>query len=47
MKVLKPFLQFLFVFYSNQVHNMLTTMLDPLFKSLQIVENLVGYGIEI
>lgn len=44
MKVLKPFLQFLFVFYSNQVQSMLTIMLDPRFKSLQVVENLMGHG---
>jgi hypothetical protein len=44
MKVLQPFLQFLFVFYSNQVHSMLTIILDPQFKSLQVVENLVGHG---
>ncbi len=44
MKVLEPFFQFLFVFYSNEVHSMLTIMLDPWFKSLQVVKNLVGHG---
>ncbi len=44
MKVLKPFLQILNFFYSNQVHNMLATMLNPRFKSFQIVKNLVGCG---
>jgi hypothetical protein len=44
MKVLKLILQFLFVFYSNQVHNMLAIMSDPQFKSLLVVKILVGLG---
>jgi hypothetical protein len=44
MKVIKKILQFLFVFYSNQVHNMLAIMSDPQFKSLLDVKNLVGHG---
>jgi hypothetical protein len=44
VKVLKPFLQFQKKNYVDQVHNMLAIMLDPQFKSLQIMENLVGSG---
>jgi hypothetical protein len=44
VKILQPFLQFLFVFYSNQVHSMLVIMLDLQFKLLQVMENLVGCG---
>jgi len=44
MKVLKPFFQFLNFQNLNQVHNMFATMLNPTFKSLQAVENLVGCG---
>jgi len=44
VKVLKPFLQFLNLFYVDQVHNMLAIMLDPQFKSLRVMENLVGSG---
>jgi hypothetical protein len=44
VKVIKPFLQFMMAFDSHQVHNMLTLILDPYYKSLQIVENYVGFG---
>ncbi len=44
VKVLQPFFQFIFVFYSDQVHNMFVIMLDLRFKSLQVVEILVGRG---
>jgi hypothetical protein len=44
MKVLKLIFQFLFVFYSNQGHNMLAIMSVPQFKSLPVVKNLVGHG---
>ncbi len=42
MKVFKHFLEFLKTFDSHQVHNMLALILDPCFKSLQVVENFVG-----
>jgi hypothetical protein len=38
LKVIKPFLQFLKSFDSDQIHN----MLDPCVKSLPVVENYVG-----
>ncbi len=41
IKVIKPFLEFLSFFYARQAHNMMAFMLDPHFKALQIVENLV------
>jgi hypothetical protein len=41
--VIRPFLNFLKLFYSHQVHNMLALMLDPCFKSLWVVENYVGH----
>ncbi len=44
IKVIKPFLQFLTAFDGRQVHNMMVIMLDPHFKSLHIVENLLGHG---
>lgn len=44
MKVLKPFLQFLNFKNSNQVYNILATMLNPRFKSFQVVEIFVGCG---
>jgi hypothetical protein len=44
LKVIKPFLQFLQAYDSHQVHNTLTVMLDPRFKSLRVVENYVGHG---
>jgi hypothetical protein len=37
-------LQFLRVFDSCRVHNMLALMLDPCYKSLWVVENYVGRG---
>jgi hypothetical protein len=40
----KPFLEFLGSFDVRQVHNMMAFMLDPHFKALHIVENLVGRG---
>jgi hypothetical protein len=44
VKVTRPFLQFLKVFDSCHVHNMLALMLDPRYKSLQVFENCVGCG---
>jgi hypothetical protein len=44
VKVIKPFLEFLKAFDSQQVRNMLALMMDPHFKSLRIVENFVGHG---
>ncbi len=44
MKVLKPFLQFLNFFDTNHVPNMLVIMLNLRYKSLQVVDNLVGHG---
>jgi hypothetical protein len=38
------FFYFLRLFYSNHTHNMFAIMLDPLFKSLWGVQNLVGHG---
>jgi hypothetical protein len=47
VKVIKPFLQFLQAYDSQQVHNMFTLMLDPRFKYLKVVENYVGHGFRI
>ncbi len=44
LKVIKPILQFLIVFDSFRVHNVLALMLDPCYKSLWVVENYVGCG---
>jgi len=44
VKVLQPFFSISIFFYSDQVHNMLVVMLDLQFKSLQVVEDLVGCG---
>ncbi len=43
-KVIKPCLCFLIVYDPHQVHNMLALMFHPRFKSLQILENYVGWG---
>ncbi len=40
----KPFLLFFKTFDPHNVHNMITIMLDPHFKSLRIIENYVGHG---
>ncbi len=40
--VLQPFPSFLHVFYKKRCHNMLAFMLDPRFKSLQLMINYVG-----
>jgi hypothetical protein len=42
IRVIKAFLQFLEVYDSHQIHNMLSIMLDPCIKSLQVVKNYVG-----
>jgi hypothetical protein len=44
IKVIKPFLQFLKTFDGGKVHNMMAIMLDLHFKSLRIVEDLLGHG---
>jgi hypothetical protein len=44
VKVIKPFLQFLRAFESLKLHNMLALMLDPHYKSFQVIENYVGHG---
>jgi hypothetical protein len=44
MKVIKPFLKNLKIFYFYQVNNMLTLMLNPCFKFLWVVESFVGHG---
>jgi len=44
IKVIKPFLQVLKTFDGGQVHNMMAIMLDMHFKSLCLVENLLGLG---
>jgi hypothetical protein len=40
IRVIKPFLQFLEVYDPHQVHNMLSSMLDPHFKSFRVVKNM-------
>jgi len=42
IKVIKPFLELLGSFDAGHAHNMVAIMLDPRFKTLRIVENLVG-----
>jgi hypothetical protein len=42
--MIKHFLEFLKAFHFQQVHIMLAFMLDPYFKSLQVVQNFVGCG---
>ncbi len=42
VKVLKYFFKFLNFFDVDEVCNMLAIMLDPRFRSLRVVENLVG-----
>jgi hypothetical protein len=44
IKVIKPFLQFLKTFDGGHTHNMMAIMLDPCFKSLCVVENLLECG---
>ncbi len=44
IKVIKPFLYFLRTFDGGQAHNMMAIMLDMHFKSLCVVENLLGRG---
>jgi hypothetical protein len=44
IKLIKPLLEFLRSFDVRQVHNMMVIMLDPRFKALRMVENLVGCG---
>ncbi len=41
--MIKPILLFLQAFDSQNVHNMIAIMLDPHFKSLQVVENYEGH----
>jgi hypothetical protein len=42
IKVIKPFLELLRSLDAGRAHNMVAIMLDPCFKALCIVENLVG-----
>lgn len=42
--MIKPILLFLQTFDSQNVHNMFAIMLDPHFKSLQVVKNYEGRG---
>jgi hypothetical protein len=44
IKVIRPLFLFLKTFDPHSVHNMFAIMLDPCFKSIQIVENYVGLG---
>jgi hypothetical protein len=44
MKALKLLFQFLILKNLDQVHKILAIMLDPWFKSLQIVRDVVGRG---
>jgi hypothetical protein len=44
MESLKPFLEFLKSFDFCQIHNMLALMLDPRFKSLQVMKSFVGHN---
>jgi hypothetical protein len=40
----KLFLEFMKYFDLQQVHNMMTIMLDICFESLHVVEKLMGHG---
>jgi hypothetical protein len=40
--VLVPFLAFSYAYNLNKAHNMLALMLDPRFKSLDVVKTIVG-----
>jgi hypothetical protein len=42
--MLVPFLAFTSSYNVNKVHNMLTIMLDPHFKSLDVVKVFVGWA---
>jgi hypothetical protein len=42
VKLIKPFWEFLKAFDVRQAHNMMAIMLDPRFKALRIMANLVG-----
>jgi hypothetical protein len=44
MESLKPFLEFLKSFDFYQIHNLLALMLDPHFKSLQVMKSFVGHN---
>jgi hypothetical protein len=46
VKVIKPFLEFLKSFDVREAHNMMAIMLDPCFRALRIMENLVGHGMQ-
>jgi hypothetical protein len=43
LEVLQPFMSFLDGFEKNMGHNMLLLMLNPRFKSLQLVTNYIGH----
>jgi len=45
VKVIKPFLQFLQAYDSQQVHNMFTLMLDPRFKYLKVWKTMWDMGL--
>jgi hypothetical protein len=42
MAILTPFLTFTSTYIASKAHNMLTLMLDPCFKSLDVVKGFVG-----
>ncbi len=42
--VLAPFVTFTYSYNVNKAHNMLTLMLDPCFKSLEVVKAFVGWA---
>jgi hypothetical protein len=44
MKVFKPSMDFFNAFYFHQIHNMLALMLDPSFKSLQVMKSFLGHN---
>ncbi len=44
MAIIAPFLAFPSTYITTKAHNMLTLMLDPLFKSLDVAKGFVGKG---
>jgi hypothetical protein len=43
LKVVKPFFSFLHGFDRKKGHNILTFMLDPMFKNLRLVSRYLGH----
>jgi hypothetical protein len=42
--ILTPFLAFIFSYNVNKVHNMLELMLEPHFKSFDVVKSFIGWA---